>query len=145
MTESHLGLGVMVNMLFGDTGASAALDGSIGKTIAKVVVDPSLNGGDGAMVITFAGGGSLSLYDSGRSCCEHRYMVSDADLDSFVGAKLQDVEVLDAGTIENGYDVHEVSFLNVRTSKGIIDAATHNEHNGYYGGFWLTASYSDSE
>jgi hypothetical protein len=31
--------------------------------------------------------------------------------------------------------VHEVQFLRVSTDAGTIVCETHNEHNGYYGGF----------
>ena len=36
-------------------------------------------------------------------------------------------------------DDHEVAFLGIYTTKGVIVCQTHNEHNGYYGGFSLDA------
>ena len=40
--------------------------------------------------------------------------------------------------------VHEVQFLNIETSLGIITFETHNEHNGYYGGFYIKAVYHET-
>ncbi len=81
----------------------------------------------------------VELRDDGRSCCESRYMTTDDDLPYHVGAKLLDMEILSAPDIKNDADdVHEMQFLHVRTTKGVITLETHNEHNGYYGGFKIS-------
>ncbi len=80
------------------------------------------------------------MFDGGQDCCEHRYMHSDDDIQSFVGGTLIDAEIREVPNREDGYgDVHEVQFLIVTTSKGAFTIETHNEHNGYYGGFWVVA------
>ena len=36
---------------------------------------------------------------------------------------------------------HDVVFVDIRTDKAFVTIATHNEHNGYYGGFELSLRY----
>ncbi len=127
----------MLAHLSDDSATAEAVRRSIGKTIASVTVD-----GD-RLVIAFDSKDSLSLFDSGQSCCENRYLTC-GDLDNaeyYKGATLVGIELRDAPAAENEYDIHEVQFLLVTTSKGVITAETHNEHNGYYGGFAVEAVY----
>lgn len=130
---SRLGLGVMINMLGGNAKSTAALSASLGKTIAHLAII-----GD-ALTFTFDDGSVLRVEDTGQSCCENRYMTSDDDLPSYIGGTLSSMEVRDAPDVDDG-DVHEVQFLVVTTSKGDITCETHNEHNGYYGGFSIECS-----
>lgn len=104
---------------------------SVGKEIKKV----SLTKGDSLRII-FVDGTGIEFFDDGQDCCEYRYMSVDGDdLSEFVGARYVDSFIKDAPDIETEYDVHEVQFLEVKTSKGSITVSSHNEHNGYYGGF----------
>jgi hypothetical protein len=147
MSECRLGMGVLLHML-GDSGALGgtprkeedALADVKGGEIVSVALDDSGNGGDGALVFTLAGGWTLTITDQGRSCCESRYMKCDDDLDAFCGSTLQDITI-ECGGIQEGEwgDCHEIQFLLVHTSVGIFTVNTHNEHNGYYGGFYMTA------
>jgi hypothetical protein len=90
--------------------------------------------------LTFEGGLQLLLWDNGQDCCEERYMRTDDDLTTFVGAHLLGIEVVDTvKTTENDYEMHETQFLRVLTSKGILVLSNHNVHNGYYGGFDIRA------
>jgi hypothetical protein len=92
------------------------------------------------LVLTFADGSRLTLWDNGKTCCEHRYMTTDDDLKDYVGGKLREVIVQNGGTLNDwGTEEHEVEFLKIRTSRGWFTVANHNEHNGYYGGFDLSA------
>jgi hypothetical protein len=85
--------------------------------------------------ITFSDG-QLVIWDDGRNCCENRYMTTDDDLSSFVGAKLLGYEAVAVDDTKTEYDeCHEQMFVKVETTKGTITLVTHNEHNGYYGGF----------
>ena len=88
--------------------------------------------------------GYITIRDDGQSCCETRYMTTDDDLPSFVGAKLlgYDIVQVDCGDTEYG-DCHDQMFVKVETTKGTITLVTHNEHNGYYGGFAVNASWAD--
>lgn len=137
------GIGVMLGMLSCDQETVDAFKTSLGKKITKVellknkqIVYTTVD----TLQITFEDGTTLVIWDDGQSCCESRYMMTDANLDSFVGAVLVDAEVADSPTDTGEYgDVHEQQFLNIKTDKGVLDCVTHNEHNGYYGGFWIQA------
>ena len=136
---SQLGIGAMLGMLGGNDDTVKAMQSAIGRTIASVVLDPE---GDGALKLTFTDGSSLRLYDDGRSCCESRYLTCDDDLSAFTGDTLMGAEVSEVTSVEGKWDVHEQAFLRVKTNRGVIVATTHNEHNGYYGGFSMRAQFS---
>ena len=84
----------------------------------------------------FTDGAILNIYDDRQMCCEKRYMTTNDDLLYYIGSILIDTEVVKAPYIEDDPDtVHEVAFLKVKTTNGVFTIETHNEHNGYYGGF----------
>ena len=93
------------------------------------------------LIITFESGSKIQIMDDWQSCCENRYMhcEDEADFEYLEGSVFRFVEVVDAPDEKSeGADedhVHEVQFCNVLTSKGVIQLTSHNEHNGYYGGF----------
>lgn len=127
------GLGVMIQRLGGNGDAVAALEHAIGRKLTGVAL------ADDAIRLGLDDGSTLVIEDAGQSCCERRYMTCDDALTGFDGAQLVDVEVRDAPNVADEYGDHEVQFLVVKTSKGDITAETHNEHNGYYGGFAVRA------
>jgi len=97
MKEDRLGMGVMLCMMGGNEETVNAI---------KESVDD---------------GTQLAIWDGGQSCCEHRYMRTDDDLNEYCGAILQDFELKDAPDIEDEWgEVHEVQFLDVKTDKGIF-------------------------
>jgi hypothetical protein len=138
--SDRLGLGVMINML-GGTGIDEtiqAVKDSLGKTIKEIRKDSISE--DSSLTITFEDGSKLNLWDGGRSCCESRYLTCEDNLSLFVGAEFRDVEMVELPSIPQEYgDSHDCQALNIHTSKGIVQCVTHNEHNGYYGGFWIQA------
>lgn len=81
------------------------------------------------------------LIDNGQSCCESwGYFMSEDDLEQFIGADLLDVNLTDAALntkqIEknkDNIDCDEVMFVNINTSKGLLQFVAYNDHNGYYG------------
>jgi len=97
------------------------------------------------VAIWFTDGTFLRISDDGQSCCESRYMTCDDDLTGHEGGQLVSID-LDAGGGEHrtkpddDYSdaYHETQFVKVQTTKGSFTLCTHNEHNGYYGGFDLT-------
>ena len=129
------GFGVMIQSLGGNERTLNAIKLSLGKVIKKVSID------ENELVFNFTDDTKLRVYDDGQSCCEDRYMRTDDDLSDFVGSTLMDFELKDAPNIEDKYGEHEVQFLDVKTSDGIFTISNHNEHNGYYGGFWVVAIY----
>jgi hypothetical protein len=118
---------------------------SLGSPITEVRQD-----GD-ALNMLFAEG-TLTIRDDGQSCCESRYMTTDDDLPSFVGAKLVAFDEAAGPNIEeepdeSGYsynDPHETMFVRLHTTAGTITLVTHNEHNGYYGGFNVVSRWSEA-
>lgn len=64
--------------------------------------------------------------------------MTDDELNDFVGAKFIKAEIVDGPDLETGDSCHEQQFLLIDTSLGTFTMVTHNEHNGYYGGFALT-------
>lgn len=125
----------MINMLggIGINETKQALIDSVGKKIIAISQD------DSRIRLTFEDKTNLILWDDGQSCCESRYITCDDDLPKFVNSIFRDLEVVNMPSIEVEYTVHEAQALNIHTSVGIIQCVTHNEHNGYYGGFWIRA------
>ena len=87
--------------------------------------------------IHFEDGTGIQITDEGQSCCEHRYMTTDDDVNSLVGSVIQTIMVKSGPEAEDDYEVHDQEFLEIQTNKGFISIVNHNEHNGYYGGFSL--------
>lgn len=105
---------------------------AVGKVIDSVVL-----GVDDALHFVFQDGSKMKLSDDEGICCERRYMTVDDDLSFCVGAVLMSVEVKDSLYIDDDMidDAHEIQFVEVMTNRGCFSVVTHNEHNGYYGGF----------
>jgi hypothetical protein len=129
----NLGMGVMLGILGGNEETVTSIKSSLNKTIEKVELD-----GDD-LVISFTDNTTLVIWDGGQSCCESRYMTTDDDLSDFSGAALLDMELKSAEYEDDNWSVHETQFLDVKTSEGVFTMVNHNEHNGYYGGFWIQA------
>ena len=126
----NLGLGVMIGMLSGNESSVLAFNQAINRKITAITVD------DTYCNIEVDGIYKIRLYDNGQSCCEHRYMSVDGDdMSAFIGATLIGAEVRDGGSQPNDYESHDIEFLLINTSFGVITISNHNEHNGYYGGF----------
>jgi hypothetical protein len=140
MSRSQLGLGVMIQMLGGNADTVAAKIAAIKACMAKKIKTVELK--DDQLVLTMADGLTLRLWDNGQSCCESRYMTCDDDLTNYTNTILKDIQLADAPERESRGECHEVMFLKILTGKGTITCETHNEHNGYYGGFSVTASVS---
>ncbi len=89
--------------------------------------------------IHFTNGNILEVADDGQSCCEHRYLTCDDDLDGLPGQTIVSIEVSGVGLADDdgsGMD-HEQAFVRIQFSRFAVTLCTHNEHNGYYGGFSL--------
>lgn len=132
-----LGIGAMLGLLSGNELTGKAIKSSLGKIIEKVDVN------DDVLTFIFNDSSVLNIRDDGQSCCEHRYMSCDDDLSYFNGSTLLDLQLKDVPDVEDEYGVHEIQFLDVITSNGVFQVATHNEHNGYYGGFDIEATYTE--
>ena len=133
------GMGVMIHQLFGDNSETVkAIKEATDKIIKKVTCD-----GDALRI--YFDDKYISIIDDGQSCCEDRYLHTDDDLDYYVGSKIVGFELLEAPDLPSEYGEHEVMFLHVKTNNGVFTIETHNEHNGYYGGFVISASIHDNK
>jgi hypothetical protein len=146
---SNLGMGVMLRQLCGNSETVDSYHKAIGKTIKHIELSSEKTSewrGDGqdTLKLVFDDASMLTVFDAGQSCCESRYMRTDDKFEDFIGAKLLDIELKQAPDIEAGYDTHEVQFLELMTSKGALTMASHNEHNGYYGGFAIELRFKDA-
>ena len=67
-------------------------------------------------------------------------MTTDDDVSSLVGQRLARIDAKDGPETSGGdyFDEHEQVFVEVGTDQGFVTLVTHNEHNGFYGGFALT-------
>jgi len=128
------GVGVLISRLFGNQATVDALEASRDKEIATIGIDEE------RLLLTFIDGTAVRLYDDGQSCCEHRYMHTDDQIQDFVGALFKGAEVRDGPTeMDEWDDPKESQFLIITTSIGQFTVVNYNEHNGYYGGFALKA------
>ena len=50
-----------------------------------------------------------------------------------------EILIREAPSVPDASGMHEVQFLALVTSKGEVVFSSHNEHNGYYGGFSIAA------
>ncbi|MCP4540647.1 MAG: hypothetical protein GY832_26210 [Chloroflexi bacterium] len=142
---SRPGVGAMIAWLAGNEDSANAYRAATGKEIVSLKLDPDGNDGDGELQFLFTDGTAIKLFDAGRSCCESRYMHTDDNLKSFVGATLLTAEVRDGPDMEDQYyGEHECQFLVVATSKGVFTVETHNKQNGYYGGFAIRCAEVDA-
>lgn len=141
--SDRLGLGVMLQMLGGNEKTVKAVKTSLGKEVFALAVvkrDDNEDYYEDRLMFSFTDGTGLLLWDGGQSCCELRYLHTDDKVGDFVGAELMKIELRDGPTTEDEYgEPHDVQFVLVTTSLGVFTLETHNEHNGYYGGFWIEA------
>lgn len=132
----NLGLGVMIQMLGDNSESVKTLQAALGKVMLSVaLIDNGLN-------IGFADGTGIRFTDEGQSCCETRYMTADGDdFAHYIGAQLLGAAVKDGPSADSEYgDPHDIEFLEIQTDRGVFTLSSHNEHNGYYGGFAITVA-----
>lgn len=124
--------GFMVNLHYLCGGSKHRPDEYYGRKISSAYI---LNN---RLCIGFEDGKKIQIWDAGQTCCESRYITCDDDPQDLIGGVLSNIETKNGGEKENDYETHEMVFIDIITNKGMITLTTHNEHNGYYGGFALT-------
>lgn len=84
------------------------------------------------------------LVSNGSSCCENwGHIASEDDTKSFIGAEIIKYRCVDNAdykdcelTKKNAgeyVDVYDCAFIDLETSRGTLQFAVYNSHNGYYG------------
>ena len=114
------------------------MDDKIGNRITDIsIIDNKLS-------ITFDSLSILEIRDKERLCCEQRYMTCDDELKEYIGSKFLGVEIKDVIYEQDEWSEScEIQFLEIKTTKGSITIANHNEHNGYYSGFDIAIEIKD--
>lgn len=109
----------------------------IEETTFKVNED-SYGAMDGYQIITDEQTIKLGI-DNGQSCCENwGYFMSEDNLEEFEGAGLIDIQLTDTQLETKEINIDEMyegdgMFVNIITSKGLLQFVAYNQHNGYYG------------
>jgi hypothetical protein len=135
--KDNLGLGVMINILAGNEDTIKNIALSKDKKIKNIKMS------EDALILYFTDKTSIRIFDNGQSCCERRYMTTDDDYKSFKGARFFNCEIRNASRKSSDGE-HEIQFLIINTSLGSFTIENHNEHNGYYGGFYMVVeNYSE--
>lgn len=88
---------------------------------------------------------------TGQDCCEewgYISQVDNEDVTNYIGAKIRSIEIVDhyvsTQLEEIGVCETDCYFLNVMTTKGELNFAVYNIHNGYYG-HRVTMKYDNKE
>jgi hypothetical protein len=106
------------------------------KDIGRIICGAEIK--DNRLVLTLDGSQKIEIWDDGQLCCERRYMTTDDDLSSLVGHKLTRIDSKPGENQEFHNDTYnETVFVEIGTDQGFVTVTNHNEHNGYYGGFYL--------
>ena len=114
------------------------LNETVAKFVGKVIASAYFT--DYKIKLVFADDSAVEIYDDMQWCCEHRYMTCDDEFEDLVGGKLTEVLVRPGGCTEvDEENADETMFMEIRTDQDFVTVCTHNTHNGYYGGFDLTA------
>jgi hypothetical protein len=92
------------------------------------------------ITLALENGKRIAIRDDGQSCCEHRYMTTDDDIQSLVGHLLIRIEEKPGPGEGDDSGEHETVFVEIATETGFVTIVNHNEHNGYYGGFSVGVS-----
>ena len=133
---SRPGLGAMLQMLGGNEETVNTHKSAMGKKIKSIRIDKDYNG-DGGLEMLFDDGTGIWIFDDARSCCEDRYLHTDDNVSDFAGAIFIEAELREGGEKGDDWETHEWEFVIIKTSIGEFTLETHNEHNGYYGGFYV--------
>lgn len=95
--------------------------------------------GENAVKIRFANGEGVRI-DLAARCCEQLSFDTDDDLGALSGQKLSSVSLDEAHCASEDLEsetARDISFLRIHTTDGAVAVIScHNEHSGYYEGFY---------
>lgn len=117
--------------LLGSLKDEEKLKSLIGKTIENLVLE------DNKIYLTLDGK-KFTIYDDMQLCCEYRYIDTDDNIKSYVGSTILDIGLKGAYKRIEEWTDQDIAFLKIQTTVGVITFNTYNEHNGYYGGIYLS-------
>ena len=92
------------------------------------------SGYEGYLITTEKGKLVLGISAFTKCCEDSGYLMSEDKLDEFIGATLISYEPV-GGPIKGSPDTGEACtyFVNLHTSKGLLQFTAYNEHEGFYG------------
>lgn len=85
------------------------------------------------------------LISNSQNCCENwgYFSTNEENVDDYIGAEIYSINQVDTYLNVKPHNVNfttsrlipdeEVIFVNIETSKGTLQFAVYNSHNGYYG------------
>jgi hypothetical protein len=89
---------------------------------------------DHGLKLTFEDGTQATIRDDAQYCCESRWVTTDDSVEVLIGGRFLSLTEDYAHTC-NEDEEDDQMFVKVEASTGFVTLCTHNEHNGYYGGF----------
>ena len=104
----------------------------------EAIKEDTFDGMDGYRIYTNNQEIFLGIYNT-TDCCENwGYMTSEDSFEGFIGSTLLDIKEVDSAYNvtsfkETSIDSGDAMFINIETSKGVLQFVLYNEHNGYYG------------
>lgn len=125
-----LGMGAILHQLGGGSPKNAS------DYYGRKIVTASLDNDE--IKLGFDDNVTIRIWDDGQSCCESRYITCDDDIKDLIGKKLTKIEVKNHKEETGEYEEHEMAFVEINAEGSSITFCTHNQHNGYYGGFGLS-------
>ena len=132
-----MGTGVMLQQMGDNFASIKAYTDALNKTISTIIFENE----ESTLRIVFTDSTGIDFNDAGQSCCESRYMTTDDKFEEYIGAVFLCAKIKKAPSLEDAeYGDHDCEFLEIQTNKGCFTIVNHNEHNGYYGGFWIRVS-----
>ena len=112
--------------------------------------DSDHNRYDGYRIITENQTIEIGIYN-GQSCCEQwGYLTSEDDTTIFNNSQLLNISITDTDrsshNVTENFDYREYSsiFIDIETSKGVLQFVAYNNHNGYYGHTVLVQSNKEN-
>ncbi len=103
---------------------------------------------DGAELVPIFQEGTCRI-DLIASCCESLSFDFPSELNDAKGLKLLSYDFVEGGDESDECKVYEYAFLNLKFGgeKGYVNVSitAHNNHNGYYGGFYLETQYEPND
>jgi len=116
-----------------------------GKTIRSAKIEADAKCRYDGLNISFTDGVTARIADEGQVCCEHRSMDTDDYLADMQGEELRSIELLEGNSNSTANAEIEIAFLTIRTDRSVYVIATHNHHNGAYGGFNIEVTVESAE
>ncbi len=121
-----------------------------GATIKSIDGEYEESNAKGLLISTNKGDIKLILSDMQQCCEDHGHLFFDTPdkVDEFIGAKIlavKEIEVDLAKQIGKDYGERSESQLRIVTSRGDIQYAVYNDHNGYYAHAGICQVFDDTE